>query len=143
MSYENVIKNTKKIEAILVEMGAVGKGLHEKVSSIEQQIDNEVVKSIRFIASVRNKLLHEDNFELTDALFYDFKITCEKVINSLEDSYNNNSKKQNNDSYSYFNSSSADKVYNDPYSRSEEVSGWKLLGLGIAGAVAVYSWFNS
>ena len=134
MSYESVIKNTKKIESLLVEMGAEGQGLHKKVSSIEYLIDEKTVKSIRFIASVRNKLLHEDNFEMTSDLLYDFENACENVINNLE-SHTSYTKEQDNSSDYYSSSSSS--------SSSEDLSGWELLGLGIAGAVAVYSWFNS
>lgn len=136
MSYESVIKNTKKIESLLVEMGAEGQGLHKKVSSIEYLIDEKTVKSIRFIASVRNKLLHEDNFEMTSDLLYDFENACKNVINNLEQhtSYT----KEQNDSSDYQSQSNYSSS-----SSSSDLSGWELLGLGIAGAVAVYSWFNS
>ena len=132
MSYKRVIEKTKKIETILVKMGADGKGLHEKVSSIEHLIDEKIVKSIRFIASIRNKLLHEDNFEMTSELLSDFENACENIINSLEN--NSTYAKEQNDNSSSSSSSS---------SSSDELSGWALLGVGIAGAFAVYNWFNS
>jgi hypothetical protein len=35
MNYDNIIDRTKEIETILTNIGATGKGLHEKISSIE------------------------------------------------------------------------------------------------------------
>lgn len=100
MSYETVINYTKEIETILVDMGAEGKGLHTKVGSVEDLLNERTVKSIRFIASIRNQLLHDNNFNLTPELLSDFENACEVVISELtyeeieeveEDSYNNSS----------------------------------------------------
>ncbi len=128
MSYESVIKNTKKIETMLVHMGASGKGLHAKLSSIAEKIDKDIVKSIRFIASVRNKLLHEDNVQLTEHLFNEFEKACEYVIDRLKESHTSTEKE------SHTSGSPTD---------TDELSGWRLLGIGIAGVIAIYSWFSS
>ncbi len=77
--YEKVIKNTKKIEALLEEkLTAEGKGLYEKTVSVEAFVDQDIVKKIRRIATIRNKLMHEDEFELanTDS----FEEDCKDVI---------------------------------------------------------------
>ncbi|MFW2373665.1 MAG: DUF4145 domain-containing protein [Gammaproteobacteria bacterium] len=56
------VKSSKKIESTLERvLGAQGKGLHEKVSSVEGKIPTALVKRIRYIATIRNKLIHEDN----------------------------------------------------------------------------------
>lgn len=133
MSYETVIKKTKKIETMLVKMGAEGKGLHEKVSSIEHLIEENTVKSIRFITSIRNKLLHEDGFEMTSELLSNFENACENIINSLES--NNNYSSQNNDNSE---SSSSSSSWDD-FSTAEKVG----IGVITLGAVALWSWFNA
>lgn len=57
------VKSSKKIESVLERvLGASGKGLHEKVSSVEGKIPSALVKRIRYIATIRNKLIHEDNY---------------------------------------------------------------------------------
>jgi hypothetical protein len=59
----NVIIATKKIEQILeANYGAAGRGLHEKVSSVSGELDDQLLKQLRYIASVRNKAVHESDF---------------------------------------------------------------------------------
>ena len=56
------VKSSKKIESTLQRvLGAQGKGLHEKVSSVENSISTALVKRIRYIASIRNKLIHDES----------------------------------------------------------------------------------
>ena len=58
---EELIKITQNMETVLEEdYGATGKGLHEKASSVESQLTPEVMKKIRFIATIRNKAVHDD-----------------------------------------------------------------------------------
>lgn len=83
MSYQYVIKAAKKIEGALEKKGATGKGLQEKTSSIESVLDKDLVSKIRFLASVRNKLVHEDKYELTDDDLTRFKEANEFVCNRL------------------------------------------------------------
>lgn len=57
------VKSSKKIESTLERvLGANGRGLHEKVSSVENKIPTALVKRIRYIATIRNKLIHDDSF---------------------------------------------------------------------------------
>lgn len=137
MSYKKVIKKTKKIETILVKMGATGKGLHEKVSSIEHLIDDNTIKSIRFVASIRNKLLHEDDFEMTSELLSDFENACENIINSLELDTDDSTQKNNNSESSSRSSSSSSNW--DNFSTSEKIG----IGAVALGVVAFWSWFNA
>jgi len=83
MSYEIVVKNTKKIEAILNKMDAEGSGLYEKSLSIQNKLDKKTLNSIRFVSTVRNKLLHEDGFELSPKLLKDFLTQCQSIENTL------------------------------------------------------------
>lgn len=64
---KHVIDATKRIESILVnKFGARGRGLHEKLSSVERKVPSHLHASIRFIATVRNKAVHEEGFEITE-----------------------------------------------------------------------------
>lgn len=75
------ISYTKKIETILEKQGAHGAGLHKKLDSVESLFDVNLIKEIRFIATMRNKLMHEDGYIIED--FVKFVKTCETVINKL------------------------------------------------------------
>jgi len=79
MSIDIIIRKTKKIESLLVRIGAEGRGLHEKVTSIEGKLEPQVIKRIRFIASIRNKSLHDYNFELTEDVLSNFIDASDEV----------------------------------------------------------------
>lgn len=72
---------TKKIETLLEKQNAHGAGLHQKLDSVESLFDSNLIKKIRFIATMRNKLMHEDGYIIED--FVKFVKTCEAVINKL------------------------------------------------------------
>ena len=62
--YELVIKTSKEIEYILEEeFNATGKGLHEKVTSVSSQLSPKLCKRLRYLATIRNKLIHERGFD--------------------------------------------------------------------------------
>lgn len=64
---EYVITRTKALETLLEQgLGAAGKGLHEKVSSVETRLPPALVKKLRFVATVRNKLVHEAAYQTLD-----------------------------------------------------------------------------
>lgn len=83
MSYKLVLDNTKKIELILNNMGAQGKGLYEKSLSVEDKLESSILKSIRFLATIRNKLLHEENFILEKKTKLEFINKSNEVIETL------------------------------------------------------------
>ena len=95
MSYALVIKTSKRIESILETHGATGRGLHEKLSSIESKLDNSLVKNIRFIATVRNKLIHEDDIEFTPDLLNDFQKVADDIFEALKLTFNESSNSSN------------------------------------------------
>ena len=65
--YEIAIKRCKQIESLLEQgLGAQGKGLHEKVTSIQDKLPQPLVRRLRFIASVRNKLVHDASVDRLD-----------------------------------------------------------------------------
>ena len=71
MNKFKVIKNTKRIEKLLaLKYNATGTGLHEKVTSVEEKLTPELTKKIRYIATVRNKFVHDADFnKLPDDFF--------------------------------------------------------------------------
>lgn len=80
MSYELVIKRTKSIESSLTSLfNANGRGLHEKLSSVEGEISKLIIRKIRYIASVRNKFIHDDAVDLTVNDISDFQNACDEV----------------------------------------------------------------
>ena len=64
---ELAVTRTKALESLLEQaLGATGKGLHEKVSSVQDRLAPALVKRMRFVATVRNKIVHESNYQQID-----------------------------------------------------------------------------
>jgi hypothetical protein len=70
---------TRQLETVLENLGATGKGLHEKATSLELILPKEMLKKLRYIASVRNQLLHKD-ITLQKAEFNQFIDTAKKTL---------------------------------------------------------------
>ena len=55
---------SKRLEALLEKgCGATGRGLHEKLDSVQDHLPGGLVRRLRFIATVRNKIVHEADYE--------------------------------------------------------------------------------
>ena len=64
---ERAIRWSKRFESLLEHRhGARGKGLHQKIDSVESDLDPGVVRSLRLVATVRNKIVHEDGYDRID-----------------------------------------------------------------------------
>jgi hypothetical protein len=64
---ELAITRVKALESLLEQaFAATGKGLHEKVTSVENRLPPTLVKKLRFVATVRNKIVHESNYQQID-----------------------------------------------------------------------------
>jgi hypothetical protein len=63
---ELAISRAKVLESLLEQLGATGKGLHEKVTSVQEKLPQPLVKKLRFVATVRNKIVHESNYQQID-----------------------------------------------------------------------------
>jgi hypothetical protein len=82
--YEVVIGRCKKLERVLEEgLGAEGRGLHEKVTSVQGRLPPALVKRLRFIATVRNKLVHETSGDKIDDLA-GYKQACDLAEKELK-----------------------------------------------------------
>ena len=62
--FEAVIRTSKNLEHILErDFGATdGNGLHQKVSETEEYWDQDTIRAMRYLATIRNKLVHEIDF---------------------------------------------------------------------------------
>jgi hypothetical protein len=83
--YKIVIKASKSLEAKLSQLGATGKGIHEKVSSIESTLPRELISYLRRVATIRNKLIHEDGFELSDRDLRRFETYADEASEELDE----------------------------------------------------------
>lgn len=72
----------RQLETVLETMGATGKGLHERTTSVEAKLPAALVRKLRFVASVRNKIVHEDEL-LPDDDFAEFVETGKLAIAEL------------------------------------------------------------
>ncbi len=61
-----VISRCKELESLLERHGARGSGLHEKTSSLAHRLPPATVRQLRFIATVRNRLVHESEYRRID-----------------------------------------------------------------------------
>jgi hypothetical protein len=64
---ELAINRTKALETLLeAGLGATGRGLHEKVSSVEPRLPPPLVRRLRFVATVRNRIVHDAGYQAID-----------------------------------------------------------------------------
>jgi hypothetical protein len=61
---DRLLKATRPLEAALRRKGADGRGLHGLVSSVETELPADLVKQIRWLATLRNKAVHEEGFRI-------------------------------------------------------------------------------
>ena len=55
------VTRSRKLEQMLErDFGASGRGLHEKTSSVEGRLPQSLVRKLRLVATVRNKVVHEE-----------------------------------------------------------------------------------
>ncbi len=64
---EEVVKRTRRIEKLLrIQYHADGKGLHQLITSCEERLPHDVINKLRYVATIRNKVVHEEDFQLDD-----------------------------------------------------------------------------
>ena len=61
---DRLLKATRPLEAALRRRGGQGRGLHGLVSSLESTLSADLVKQLRWLATLRNKAVHEDDFKV-------------------------------------------------------------------------------
>ncbi|MDY3562918.1 hypothetical protein R5W23_004399 [Gemmata sp. JC673] len=60
------VTRAKALEGLMEAIGATGKGLHDKVTSVQAKLPQTLVRKIRFVATVRNKIVHEADYKQID-----------------------------------------------------------------------------
>ncbi|GLT19032.1 hypothetical protein GCM10007938_28140 [Vibrio zhanjiangensis] len=79
---ETVVTRTRKIETLLrTQYHAEGKGLHQLVTSCEERLPHDVIGKLRYIATIRNKIVHEEDYQLENSR--DFITTCNECEKEL------------------------------------------------------------
>lgn len=76
-----ILEKAIQVESLLANLGGEGRGIHDKLTCIEQELDPSMVKKIRRIASIRNKAAHEIDFQTDMASFHR---VADEVIECLE-----------------------------------------------------------
>jgi hypothetical protein len=79
---ELVVTRTRKLEKLLrVQYHADGKGMHQLITSCEERLPHDVIAKLRYVATIRNKIVHEDNYQLDDkAGFIQACTECDKEL---------------------------------------------------------------
>lgn len=85
-SLDNLIRASSALESVLEDKGGIGRGLHEKVCGVEGKISSSSVSTIRFIASIRNQLVHEGPDTVTVETKRDYLNACERVLKDIKTS---------------------------------------------------------
>lgn len=64
---DTAVRVSKRLEALLAARhGATGRGLHEKVDSVRAELAPETVRDLRLVATVRNRIVHEEGYDRID-----------------------------------------------------------------------------
>ncbi|MDG3086670.1 DUF4145 domain-containing protein [Vibrio hannami] len=79
---ERVVVRTRRLEKLLrVQYHADGKGLHQLITSSEERLPHDVISKLRYVATIRNKIVHEENYELEDSkAFFSVCDDCEQEL---------------------------------------------------------------
>ncbi|WP_375751875.1 DUF4145 domain-containing protein [Vibrio sp. HN007] len=79
---ERVVVRTRRLEKLLrVQYHADGKGLHQLITSCEERLPHDVIGKLRYVATIRNKIVHEENYQLEDR--NDFLAVCDDCEQEL------------------------------------------------------------
>jgi len=83
---EIAVKASRLIESLLEQkLNATGKGLHSKLTSVENKLSSAMVSKIRYIASVRNNVVHEDGATIGDVKAFQKSVTqVEEYLNTTK-----------------------------------------------------------
>lgn len=79
---EPVVLRIRQLEKLLREKyHANGQGLHALISSCEERLPHRLIEDIRYIATTRNRLVNEEEFQLDD--LDAFLALCDQCILEL------------------------------------------------------------
>ena len=79
---EKVVTRTRRLEKLLrTQYHADGKGMHQLITSCEERLPHDVIDKLRYIATIRNKVVHEEDFKLDSRR--DFLTVCDECEKEL------------------------------------------------------------
>lgn len=78
-----IIEKARKIEGLLRELGAQGKGLKELGESLTPPLTSEDQSYLRHVYIVRNKATHEEHFTVSESELRKYHVAADLVIDSL------------------------------------------------------------
>lgn len=79
---EKVVVRTRKLEKLLrTQYHAEGKGLHQLITSCEERLPHDVIGKLRYIATIRNKVVHEEDYKLDNQ--NEFLTACDECEKEL------------------------------------------------------------
>jgi hypothetical protein len=80
------VTRSQRLEQLLErDFGATGRGLHEKVSSVADAIPQDLVRKLRLVATVRNKVVHENPHIDDKPRFLDAADDAERGLIAIRD----------------------------------------------------------
>ncbi|MDD5729377.1 MAG: hypothetical protein PHV59_12515 [Victivallales bacterium] len=79
-----IVERSKQLEALLKKLGAEGRGLHEQTSGIQDKLGEKLSGDLRFIATIRNKAVHEPEFDIA-ADIDAFHAACDEAEKELRE----------------------------------------------------------
>jgi hypothetical protein len=82
--YDVVLPTAKEVESVLRRLGYSGRGIHELVTCAGDDLTPDVRRATRKIATLRNKVVHEANFEMSDNEVNGFRSTALFVVCELD-----------------------------------------------------------
>ncbi|MDO5309127.1 MAG: hypothetical protein Q4G03_06490 [Planctomycetia bacterium] len=75
-----IVQISQQLETLLQKrFKAVGRGLHGKITSVQSKIPEAVVRKLRYIATLRNKAVHEDA-NIANTEYNSFHTAYEEVM---------------------------------------------------------------
>jgi DNA repair exonuclease SbcCD ATPase subunit len=84
MTVDEIIGATCKIESLLKDCGAIGRGLHEKTTSLESRLSPSIRTELRFIAALRNRAVHDHDHSMDAVTVQRFCRAVEDTTRALE-----------------------------------------------------------
>src|SRR5687767_7553587 len=80
------VTRSQRLEQLLErDFGATGRGLHEKVSSIADVMPQDLIRKLRLVATVRNKVVHENGRIDDKSRFLDAADAAERELVKIRD----------------------------------------------------------
>lgn len=132
-----ILERAIQVESLIVDLGGYGKGMHEKLSCIEQELDEDIVKKIRRIASVRNKAAHEIHFETNMISFRRLTNEVTNYLGSKVAAKRNSYKQQSGPSTEEQQSSQGSKGSEKSSKGWTDMDWWERTQMVAGGALAV------